>query len=126
MFVFLIVTVLLLPVIMICIGLLWRKHPPKRINPFYGYRTLRSMASDKSWRFAHMHFAKTWLVEGSVFFPVTATLMLLFQSHYEIASMVLIGVQLFAVCLSIVPTERALKYAFDEQGNPRNGSGLSS
>ena len=126
MFLFLLVTVLLLPVIMISVGLCWRKHPPKKINFIYGYRTSRSMASAESWRFAHIHFAKTWLVAGSVLFPLTVVIMLLFRVHYEIAAMGIMGVQLLATFLSIVPTERALKAAFDEHGNPRSDSGLFS
>ena len=55
--IFIIVIGLLLPVLMIVIGLLWSKHPPKKINAFYGYRTQRSTQNQQTWDFAHRTFA---------------------------------------------------------------------
>lgn len=41
--IFLLVCSLLIPAVMIVAGFLMWKHPPKKINGFYGYRTTRSM-----------------------------------------------------------------------------------
>ena len=52
MFSLLLVATLLLPCMMLAIGLLWRRHPPKDINSLYGYRTPRSTHSRAAWAFA--------------------------------------------------------------------------
>jgi len=42
----------MIPVIMIGVGYMMYKHPPKSINAIYGYRTARSMKNDETWKFA--------------------------------------------------------------------------
>ena len=43
---------LLIPAVMIVVGAVFLKRPPKRVNGFYGYRTQRSMSSQEAWDFA--------------------------------------------------------------------------
>ena len=52
---------LLIPAVMIVIGAVFLKRPPKRVNGFYGYRTARSMSSQEAWDFAHRVCGRLWL-----------------------------------------------------------------
>ena len=55
---------MLIPVIMVGIGLLFVKRPPRIINGAFGYRTRMSMKNEKTWRFAHQYFGRLWLLIG--------------------------------------------------------------
>lgn len=66
------ITDLMIPFIMILIGFVMRKHPPKDINPIYGYRTARSMQSQEAWDYAHQVCGKVWLICG----PITLILII--------------------------------------------------
>lgn len=62
------------PLFLICIigaillltGLILLKFPPKRINGLYGYRTTRSMSSQKNWDFAQKYSAKLMAKSGTL------------------------------------------------------------
>ncbi len=60
MTVLLILMMLVVPLIFLWIGLLWEKHPPKKINWAYGYRKRRSSASQQAW-ISPMHTSQSWL-----------------------------------------------------------------
>ena len=66
---------LLIPVIMLFFGYHWQKNPPKEINTGYGYRTRRSMSSQKAWNFAHTFFGELWIKLGWVTLAVTFAVM---------------------------------------------------
>ena len=55
---------LLIPATMIGFGLLFLKRPPKKINAIFGYRSMRSMQNEDTWRFAHAHLSKLWVRLG--------------------------------------------------------------
>lgn len=118
MYTFLFFMTMLTPILMILIGLLWKKQPPKQINRIYGYRTARSMQSQEAWDFAHAYHAKIWLVVGIVLliFSLAAMLVIYGKENYEIYDLIIVGIQIVVMLLSIVPTELALKRKY--------GSGL--
>jgi len=53
-------------VIMIGVGYMMYKHPPKSINAIYGYRTARSMKNDETWKFAHDCCGRLWFKLGFI------------------------------------------------------------
>ena len=118
MYTFLLIMTMMTPILMILIGLLWKKHPPKQINSFYGYRTARSMQSQEAWDFAHAYHAKTWMFWGIslLIFSLAAMILIYRKENYEIYDLVIIGIQIVVMLFSIVPTELALK--------KKNSSGL--
>lgn len=79
---------------MIGFGMYFLKTAPKEINAVFGYRTAMSMKNKETWKFAHKYCGKIWCISGLVCF-----------------------VQLIPLIGSIIPTERALKRNFDENGN---------
>ncbi|SCP96204.1 SdpI family protein [Anaerobium acetethylicum] len=57
---------IMVPAIIIVIGAVFKKHPPKKINSFAGYRTVRSMKSQKAWDFANRYSARLMLSCGVI------------------------------------------------------------
>ena len=107
---------LLTPITMAIIGRAFIKHPPKKINDFYGYRTQRSQQSPEAWKFAHEYCGKIWWIAGLIMIPLTAAGMLLFFGSdidtIGIAGGVIVCVQAVAMCLLLIPVEAALKQKF--------------
>ena len=46
-------TIFLIPVLMILVGIIMFKYPPKKINFFVGYRTVNSMKNKERWDFSN-------------------------------------------------------------------------
>ncbi len=118
---FMTATNLLLPFIMIVIGHIFSKRPPKEINHFVGYRTSMSMKNEDTWVFAHHHCGKMWQIVGACML-VPSFLLMLFVIGKDtetvgIFSSVVIGVQTAILVASIIPTEIALRKNFDKDGN---------
>ena len=57
---------LILSLVFVLAGLIMAKYPPKKINPIYGYRTLRSMQSPEAWRYAQRISSRKMVVCGLV------------------------------------------------------------
>ncbi|MGC6175962.1 SdpI family protein [Lacrimispora sp. 38-1] len=112
---------LLLPFIMIVIGYIFSKRPPKEINHLAGYRTSMSMKNKDTWVFAHHHCGKIWRTVG-YWMLVPSILVMLFVIGKDtetvgIFSSVVIGVQTVILIASVIPTEIALRKNFDKDGN---------
>ena len=78
---FLIVSGLIIPVIMIVIGFVFKERPPAKINGFAGYRTSRSMKSLEAWTFANKYSGRLLYSYGSVSFAVSAIILFLLRSE---------------------------------------------
>ena len=112
---------LLFPAIMILFGAVFTKTAPKKINYIFGYRTDMSMKNRDTWAFAHKYFGKLWFRFGLLLIPITVIPMLFVIGNSEnvVATVGLIVGFVNTVTL-IVPiffTEKALKKAFDKDGN---------
>lgn len=120
--IFMLLMDLLIPLMMIGIGRLFMKRPPKRINGIYGYRTKRSMKTQETWDFAHRYLRYLWFKIGLVLIPLSALpLIFVYGKDIELIGTVGAVVTLFEIVPMIVPifpTERALKENFDEYGRP--------
>lgn len=111
---------LLIPFLMIICGRMMWKHSPKRINGIAGYRSKRSMKNMDTWKFAHDYCGRLWWKIGWVMLIPSAAIHVPFYNKSENAIGVMGGVlctvQCLALILSIIPTERALKKNFTEEG----------
>ena len=119
--IFMLVMDLLFPAIMIFMGRYFMKSSPKEINYIFGYRTNMSMKNKDTWDFAHKYIGKLWFYLGLILVPITVIPMLLVIGNNEytismVGSIICI-VALVVLIVSIIPTERALKNAFDKDGN---------
>ncbi|MBP3487217.1 MAG: SdpI family protein [Roseburia sp.] len=123
--VFMLISDLLMPVVMIGFGRVFLKHPPKEINGIYGYRTAMSMKNKETWEFAHKYCGKLWYICGLALLPVTIAAMLpvLGKSEDAVGTVggILCVIQTILLIGSIFPTERALRRTFDKQGNRKTG-----
>ena len=121
--IFMFVSVLLVPAIMLIVGRLFIKRPPREINGLYGYRTTMSMKNKDTWDFAHRYCGRMWLRWGAVLLVVTVIPMLcVIRAGIErvsVTALIIMGVQIAVLIASIFPTERALKRTFDKDGNRR-------
>ncbi len=112
---------MLIPLITLGIGLYFFKHAPVNININFGYRTHRSMKSDETWRFAHRHCGKTWMVLGLVLLVVSAVAGVFMFRVCETNFIRLVAglclVQVVSLIASVFTTEWALKKHFDKDGN---------
>ena len=69
--VFMTICNLVIPLLMIVIGQVFIKNPPKTINGIYGYRTSRSKKNQDTWNFAHLYCGKLWWKVGWVMLPLS-------------------------------------------------------
>ena len=119
-YVYMLLTSLLIPVIMLVFGWIFRCRAPKKINVWYGYRSARSMKNEDTWVFAHQHIGRTWLIVGAVLLVISVIPMIAVYGKdvdtVSVVSLVLTVVQLIPLIVSLIPTERALKNTFDENG----------
>ena len=113
-------TSLLIPVIMLVFGCLFHRSAPKKINVWYGYRSARSMKNEDTWVFAHQHIGRTWMLVGAVLLVISVIPMIAVYGKDDdtvsVVSLVLTVIQLIPLIVSLIPTERALKKTFDENG----------
>ena len=119
----LLVSGFLCPLLMLGFGLISLMHPPKNINSWYGYRTARSMKSQAAWDFAHRYCGRLWTRLGVVLLAVSVAVLvpvgLLGEDTVRcVAAVILLGIQVVVLLGSIVPVEQTMKKNFDEDGNP--------
>ena len=120
--IFILLTALLIPAIMLGFGTLFIRQAPKEINCLFGYRTTRSMKNRDTWEFAHRHIGRTWRIVGAVLLPLSVLPVLLASGGEDAVGNVgaiVVTLQLIPLLGSIVPTELALKRTFDENGQRR-------
>lgn len=112
--IFMAISYMLIPLIMIGFGILWKTRPPKRINVLYGYRSRRSMANKEAWVFAHKYMGRIWVTSGWVLLVLTVLFLYLYPDFQEAAMeySVFMIVQLVAMIAGIPATEKALKEHF--------------
>ena len=121
MFWFVLLSDLIVPLMMIILGIIMMKRPPKNINRYVGFRTKLSMKNQDTWRFAHNHCGHSWLILGTILVIPTAAAHIPFYHSSEntlsIVSCIILTIQLIALLLSAVFTSRALKKHFNEDGS---------
>lgn len=111
---------LLIPLMMVFFGRMMQRQAPKNINYIFGYRTTRSMKNQDTWKFAHEHCGRLWFKTGLIMLIPTILVHLPFYNSNEntagTVSMIVMIIQVAVLLVSIIPTELALKNAFDDDG----------
>lgn len=118
---FMFVCNLLYSLTMILAGWYMWKHYPKKINSFVGYRSRRSKMNMETWKFAHENCGKRWWKIGWIMLAPTIIVQIPFYGQSDDA----VGWIGLAICIiegtvlliSIIPTEKALKKHFNEDGS---------
>ena len=119
--IFLTICNLLIPVLMIVLGKVFIKNPPKTINGIYGYRTPRSKKNQDTWNFAQLYCGQLWRKIGCVMLPLAVIGMLPAVKKNDAIVGAVGTVVIIAECIALVVTilfvERALAKKFDKDGN---------
>lgn len=122
--IFMLIMNLMMPLMMIAVGWLFIKKPPKAVNGVYGYRTRMSMKNKDTWDFAHQYCGRLWYKVGWILLPlcIIAMLFVLGKDEDMIGTWgaILCMLQTIPMIATIFPTERALKNTFDERGIRKN------
>lgn len=98
-----------LPLLLFIIGYIFQYRYPSKINRLYGYRTKRSMSSEKAWLYAQKLLAKTLMIIGLLSF-ITTIILFNFTSNQVIA---IIQVLYIVVVILIIELSLYLKYDKD-------------
>lgn len=95
------------------IGYLMYKYPPKKINFLVGYRTFSSMKNKEMWDFAHEYCGKIWMILGLMMVILSSILYLLVWlkiiSFTENILLIIISGEVVILLLSIFIVENKLK-----------------
>ena len=106
-------TIFMLPILMLLIGYLMFKYPPKKINPIIGYRTFKSMKNEKTWKKANQYCGRLWIKLGTIMLTITFLLFILMYLRNitltENILLVFIFSQLGIMLLSIFIVENKIK-----------------
>ncbi len=101
----------LVGLVMLIVGLIWLKYPPKEINALYGYRTKSSMKTQQRWEFAQKIGAKEMIIAG-VILLIIAPLAALFNLSEAVGSMIALAVMLGIMAIMIVRVEMSIQKKF--------------
>lgn len=118
---FMFVCNMLYSILMILVGWYMWKHYPKKINDFVGYRTRRSKMNMDTWKFAHENCGKRWWKIGWILFFPTVLVQLPFYGKSDDVigwvGLIICSIECSVLLVSILPTEKALKNTFNEDGS---------
>ena len=120
---YMLVCVLLVPLMMIIFGRIFKKSAPKDINYVYGYRTPMSTSSKEAWEFAHKYMGRLWLILGIIILIPSVIAMVLViglnKDTVGYTGMAITFIQIVFMIIPIIPTEIALRKNFDKNGNKK-------
>ena len=85
------------------------KFPPKRINPLYGYRTVKAMRNQDTWDFAQKYSSLRMLEVGAVFTILAAISVFVIPKGDESRSLIFLSFMILAggIIYMFVRTQRA-------------------
>jgi uncharacterized membrane protein len=112
---------LLLPVIILLMGVVFTLRPPKRIQMLYGYRTQRSMASQRAWDEAHRYSGRIYIRIAPALLVFVIAIKLLVPLAPEVLSLALLPFSFAALIVPIPFTERRLKQLAHEEDSEKRG-----
>ena len=100
---------IIIPLMMIILGYLFYRHPPKTINYILGYRTRRSMSSQKNWNFANKRMGQLWFKWGWVLLILVLLTRLLLPIESETLVQINMYIGLIFMLAPIIIVEKELK-----------------
>ncbi|MDD3223891.1 MAG: SdpI family protein [Clostridium sp.] len=115
---------LIVPFIMLFFGVIFRKHAPKDINAFYGYRTSMSTKNEDTWKFANEYMGRLWTKLGLIMLIISIAAIVIVYSFdnkfINTLDSILLLIQAVVLVASIFPIEKALRKNFDKNGNRKS------
>ena len=117
---FMFVCNMLYSLLMIIAGRFMWKHYPAKINSVAGYRSSRSMMNKDTWQFVNENCGKRWWKIGWIMLLPTILVQIPVYGKSQEAigwmGLAIAIVECTILLVSILPTERALKQSFTDEG----------
>ncbi len=104
----------------VLIGVVGRFLRPEEPNALMGYRTIRSMKSQATWKFANEYAGN--LMAWSAVFAITVQIFAYFVLEPNASIFVAVAASTLSLFAVIGVTEYQLKKLFDQDGNPKSKS----
>jgi len=105
--------IFLLPLLVMIVGYLMYKYPPKKINYVIGYRTFKSMKNEEAWKLANQYCGKLWIKIGLAMLVIAIILFTLFNikvlTYTEDILAIIVIAQIMPMLLSIFAVEKKIK-----------------
>ena len=105
--------IFLIPVLMILVGIIMFKYPPKKINFFVGYRTVNSMKNKERWDFSNKYCGKLFTIVGLIMWIVTCVVFILFNlkiiNYTENILLIIVILQVSMILLSGLLVEKKVR-----------------
>lgn len=121
--IFMVVADMITPLLMVILGCQFVKHPPKKINNVYGYRTDLSRKNQQTWDYAHYCCGRLWQKTGLVMLLLTLLIAVPVKDKGDTVVGWVLGIwvclQCIVLILSVPVVERELRKRFDRNGNVR-------
>lgn len=106
-------TIFIIPILIITVGYLMHRYPPKKINWFIGYRTRKSMKNEEYWKLANQYCGKMWVKIGLMMLVIALVLFVVFYlniiDYTEDILTIIILIQTVIIILPIFLVEKKLK-----------------
>ena len=97
-------------------GVIFRYFPPKKINPFYGYRTNSSMRNSETWEMANRFAARLMVQLGLLLAGVGIITFVLPPTPFT-GTFIGIALVILSAFMQFYFTEKHIRKTFDEHGN---------
>jgi uncharacterized membrane protein len=107
---------IIVDILIIGLGLIFKFAPPKNINHLYGYRTGRSMKNPVIWKAANTYWANLNLLASVLVVLFQLALLAIGKPAEGVLMATMIG-WVAILITSIIMTERFLTQNFDKDGN---------
>ena len=103
----------LLPgLLVLLIGFILQRWPPRRINWFYGFRTHYSMRNEENWHEGNRYYAR--IILGIGFISLCISLLCYYTLSLLVSLLLPLGFMLVLFMLSIVLTNEHLKRRYGD------------
>jgi uncharacterized membrane protein len=103
--------------VLLVLGIIFYKFPPKKINSVYGYRTTRSMVNQDTWDNANT-FSSIWMIRFAIFtFMVSGASYILLPDYNALITVIVMTI---LVVLILPLTESHLKRHYTNNGSPKS------
>ncbi len=101
-------------VVKIVLGIIFFKFTPKR-NGIFGFRTEKSLSSEKIWKIANVEFGKLFVLFGVIeLFTSLSTLWLTFQGFENVDEIIIpliyLLIYIFTTLFNVILVMRKIKY----------------
>jgi len=113
---------LIVPLVMVIAGICFRNGLPRKVNWWAGYRTPMACKNQETWVFAHKLLSKIWVPIGLIFMLLSIGAAILAERGtfaFEILPWIAVAQFLAFFLVTFIPTEIALRKAFDKNGQRR-------